>query len=248
MSLQWTLIAGLLYIEIAIIFIMLLSLIKPHIWRKLFQSRFAAAIVIQSNLYLYAFIGILLLFFGESVREFYKYSGKLRHGGGNYGTGPGFYEDQMRLFRGQRNFYISGFALFSLFIIKRLASFISEIGKLQLQGDALALQIKRNQANAHLLETLPSAPPADDSFNDNTQSENQSANLKLSNSGDTLNGNEHVKGQISELEQQIQNLREEATKWKDQAETAQVEMEELKTENKILKAKCGTVEESRKDK
>ncbi|KAH7644536.1 B-cell receptor-associated protein 29 [Dermatophagoides farinae] len=145
MSLQWTLIATFLYVEIALIVLMLLSIIKPRFWRSFFQSRFMTVVAAQSNLYLVAFIGVLLLFFVESVREFHKYSSKLNTNDRMYVGSSAFYEDQMRVFRGQRNFYISGFALLCVFIIKRLIRLFGEMAQLKAESEA-SIRQARNAA------------------------------------------------------------------------------------------------------
>lgn len=145
MSLQWTLIATFLYIEVAIILLMMLPLIKPTFWRKFFRSRFVQSLVAQSNLYLVAFVAVLLLFFVESIREYRKYGEKVNnHNNPNYNTNPAaFFEDEMRLFRGQRNFYIAGFALFCLFVIKRLANLISAQAFLMVENDVIKQQARQ---------------------------------------------------------------------------------------------------------
>lgn len=56
-----------------------------------------------------------------------------------------FYEDQMRVFRGQRNFYISGFALLCVFIIKRLIRLLGEMAQLKADSEA-SIRQARNAA------------------------------------------------------------------------------------------------------
>lgn len=46
----------------------------------------------------------------------------------------------MRLFRAQRNFYISGFALFLSLVIKRLVTLISSLATMQAQSEAALKQ------------------------------------------------------------------------------------------------------------
>lgn len=84
----------------------------------------------------------------ESIREFRKYSFKLDENDRMYIGSAGYYEDQMRLFRAQRNFYISGFSIFGLFIIKRLASFISTQAQLKAEVEASLRQAQNAAAVA----------------------------------------------------------------------------------------------------
>ena len=68
MSLHWTLIAGFLYGEIATLLILLIPLISPRAWNKLFKSRFLKGLESQLIYYFYVLVAILVLFFlGKSV-------------------------------------------------------------------------------------------------------------------------------------------------------------------------------------
>jgi len=49
MSLQWTLIAGFLYAEIAVVLLLVLPIASPTRWQKLFKSRFLQAITAQAS-------------------------------------------------------------------------------------------------------------------------------------------------------------------------------------------------------
>jgi B-cell receptor-associated protein 31 len=63
MSLHWSLIAGFLYVEIAVIFLFLIPFISNNAWRKLFKSRFLKAVENQLVYYFYMVVAILVLFF-----------------------------------------------------------------------------------------------------------------------------------------------------------------------------------------
>lgn len=67
MSIQWTLVAGILYFEIGLVILLLLPFLKPRTWHKFFKSRFLRSLENQANLYFMVFIVILvLLFMGKS--------------------------------------------------------------------------------------------------------------------------------------------------------------------------------------
>lgn len=78
MSIQWTLVAGILYFEIALVALLLLPFLRPRTWQKFFKSRFLISLENQANLYFMVFIVILvLLFLGKycSYSEFtYSFS------------------------------------------------------------------------------------------------------------------------------------------------------------------------------
>merc|ERR1719328_508096 len=59
----------------------------------------------------------------------------------------------MRLFRAQRNFYISGFALFLCLVIKRMVSLITENASLDIEKEAA---MKQAQSASRAAESLMS--------------------------------------------------------------------------------------------
>lgn len=79
MSIQWTLIAGFLYVEIAIVLLLILPIASPIKWQKLFKSRFLQSINNQASIYFVVLLGILFLFLLDAIREMRKYSGSLDH-------------------------------------------------------------------------------------------------------------------------------------------------------------------------
>ena len=136
MSLHWTIIAGFLYAEIAAILLLLLPFLSNKTWNKLFRSRFFAGLQGQLIYYFYVLVAILILFFlgksfgnsfrvsydlmtervriTDAIREMRKYSDEnVATDGHSHGAHLDTQmQMHMRLFRAQRNFYISGFALF----------------------------------------------------------------------------------------------------------------------------------------
>lgn len=80
MSLQWTLAAGFLYIEIAIVLFLVLPVASPTRWQKLFKSRFLQSITNQASIYFIILLGVLVLFLLDAIREMRKYSKTGDHG------------------------------------------------------------------------------------------------------------------------------------------------------------------------
>ncbi|KAH9402947.1 b-cell receptor-associated protein [Tyrophagus putrescentiae] len=228
MSLQWTLVAAFLYVEIAIIFIFLLSIIKPKIWRSFFKSRFIQALAAQSNLYLVALIGILFLFFADSIREFHKYSGRVRKDENTQLATH--YEDQMRLFRGQRNFYISGFSLFCLFIIKRLATLISQ--QAQYQAEAEASRRQAENISKHVENLTSEAASAASSKTSKKDSGNESLLLDM-------------KVKMAELVEKNEKLEKSLQAMKKQAEATNKEYDRLTGEYAELQNKYDKINQNR---
>lgn len=74
MSLQWTLIAGFLYLEIVIVLLLVLPIASPKRWNALFKSRFLQGLQQQAGIYFMILLAILVLFLLDAIREMKKYS------------------------------------------------------------------------------------------------------------------------------------------------------------------------------
>ncbi|CAG4935902.1 unnamed protein product [Colias eurytheme] len=118
MSIQWTFIAGYLYFEIAIVIILILPLFSPRKWHAFFQSRLFSIFQQQAAVYFYVLLGVLALFLMDAVREMRKYSST------DHTHLTSEMKGNVKLFRAQRNFYITGFAIFLAFVIRRLVTMI----------------------------------------------------------------------------------------------------------------------------
>ena len=84
--------------------------------------------------YFYVLVAILILLFLDSIREMQKYSSDEYQVHGTRMMASHLdtqMQMQMRLFRAQRNFFIAGFALFLLLVIKKLVSLTSANAGLQ---------------------------------------------------------------------------------------------------------------------
>jgi len=138
MSLQWTLIAGFLYAEIAVVLLLVLPIASPTRWQKLFKSRFLQAITAQASWYFAIILFVLVLFLTDAIREMRKYSSAEE--AEKHAHLDAEMQVNMRLFRAQRNFYISGFALFLSLVIRRLISLISQQATLLAQSEAAMKQ------------------------------------------------------------------------------------------------------------
>nr|CAH7714679.1 unnamed protein product [Callosobruchus chinensis]CAH7766378.1 unnamed protein product [Callosobruchus chinensis] len=135
MSLQWTLIAGFLYVEIVIVFLLVVPIASPRRWNALFKSRFLQVIQRQAQFYFLILLVILVLFLLDAIREMRKYSHTEADEQGHAHLDREM-QGSMRLFRAQRNFYISGFSLFLSLVIRRLVILISQQATLEAQSEA----------------------------------------------------------------------------------------------------------------
>lgn len=74
MSLQWTLIASFLYVEVFIVLLLVLPVASPKRWQRLFKSRFLQSLSNQASVYFLVLLAILVLFLLDAIREMRKYS------------------------------------------------------------------------------------------------------------------------------------------------------------------------------
>jgi len=142
MSLQWTLVATFLYTEIAVVIILLLPFISPTRWNSIFQSNAIKTFKSTSHYYFRFSVGILFLLFVDAIRSVRHYTAPLETDKGHHEGPLAEMQYHMKLFRGQRNLYICGFALFLVFVIRRLVVLLAEQANLIAQKEAALKQAK----------------------------------------------------------------------------------------------------------
>lgn len=144
MGLQWTAVAIFLYAEIAVIVILCLPFISARRWQSIFQLRIWNFMARFWNKVFLTMIIILIVLFLDAVREVRKYSAK--EIGTDAKLQPNMFDHlHMKLFRAQRNLYISGFAVFLWLVMKRLVTLINQLASVS--RDTAALQTQAESAN-----------------------------------------------------------------------------------------------------
>lgn len=139
MSLQWTAVATFLYAEVFVVLLLCIPFISPKRWQKVFKSRLVELVVTYSNTFFVVLIVILVLLFIDAVREIRKYDDVTEKV--NLQNNPGAMEHfHMKLFRAQRNLYIAGFSLLLSFLLRRLVTLISQQATLLASNEAFKKQ------------------------------------------------------------------------------------------------------------
>jgi len=139
MSFQWGLIASFLYFEIFIVCLLLLPFISAQRWQKLFKSRFMRGLGQQVYIYFYVVLAFLILCLIDAVREMRKYD-SMEGKGKDHQHLEQELRNSMVLFRAQRNFYITGFSLFLVFVIRRLMTLMATEANLAATAEAAMKQ------------------------------------------------------------------------------------------------------------
>jgi len=213
MSLVWTLIASFLYAEIGVVLLLVLPIASPYKWNRFFKSKFLAMLARQAHLYFFLIMGVLVLFLLDAIREMRKYST----------TDVGSHEHlnlemqhSMRLFRAQRNFYISGFAIFLVLVIRRLVTLISAQANLLAQSEASLKQAQSATAAARSLMQDKSTDKAKEASEDSTLGELTELRNRVQELTANLNrekkDKEALKSQADGLNKEYDRLTEEYSK------------------------------------
>ncbi|XP_061496350.1 B-cell receptor-associated protein 29 isoform X2 [Rhineura floridana] len=141
MTFQWTAVAAFLYAEIAILLLLCIPIISPLRWQKIFMVSVWNKITNYWNKAFLAIIILLIVLFLDAVREVRKYS-NVRLDKTTHTSTSAFDHIQMKLFRSQRNLYISGFSLFLWLVLRRTISLITSLAKEMGAQAALGMQVE----------------------------------------------------------------------------------------------------------
>lgn len=156
MSFQWTVVASIVLFQMAFILLMMVPWIRPTVWSKIFRSRFARFLERYKHIFMYTVGGILALLFLDSVRETQKYSSvDLSIPSTSQMPSQADTLLHLRLFRAQRNLYLSGFAIFLWLVIRRMIQMLSREAQLMAAADAAMSQA--TSANAVAEKVLKDA-------------------------------------------------------------------------------------------
>ncbi|XP_030636648.1 B-cell receptor-associated protein 29-like [Chanos chanos] len=125
MTLQWTAVALFLYVEVAVILILCLPFISVKRWQNVFHWRIWNTVSPYWNKGFFAMIIILIVLFLDALREVMKYSAPAPMKDAK--INPNLFDHiHMKLFRSQRNLYISGFSLFLWLVMRRIVTLINQ--------------------------------------------------------------------------------------------------------------------------
>ncbi|GFQ67898.1 b-cell receptor-associated protein 31 [Trichonephila clavata] len=203
MSLQWTLVAGFLYGEIAVVILLMLPFISATMWQKLFKSRFLRSLAAYSNFYFSAFFVILLLLFLDSIRQMQKYS-VARDQEQDHGHLDAELQQSMKMFRAQRNCYIAGFALFLAPVIRRLVSLLSKQAELTAREVA---SLKQAQSATETAKNLMKERDQKDQLESKENKQNEEFEKKIKNLEEQLNEKET---RLIKTQKDLETLRSQA--------------------------------------
>ncbi|XKL68851.1 hypothetical protein PGB90_006620 [Kerria lacca] len=220
MSLQWTLIAVFLYIEIAVVIILILPLFSPMKWNRILHSNFIKTLSIQAVWYFYFILVMLVLFMLDTIREMRKYS-NIELNDHLHSHLDAEMQANMRLFRAQRNFYICLFSLLLNFVIKRLLTLIST------QATLIA------KSEAAMKQAISASTAAKDILNQKSDAHDKEVN--------------ELKTVIISLEEKLSKITSDRNAIKSQAESLTKEYDRLLGEHRKLQESISASGDKKKE-
>ncbi|KAM8820142.1 B-cell receptor-associated protein 29 [Eudromia elegans] len=148
MTFQWTAVASFLYGEIAVILVLCLPFVSPVRWQKIFAFSLWSKLAVFWNKAFLTIIVLLIVLFFDAIREVKKYSTvHASEKAVNVNTSA-FDHIQMKLFRSQRNLYISGFSLFLWLVLRRIVTLLTQLAKGMTTQAALEVQVNNTNEAA----------------------------------------------------------------------------------------------------
>lgn len=142
-------------------------------------------------------------------------------------------QHSMRLFRAQRNFYISGFAIFLSLVIRRLISLITSQAQLLAQSEA---SMKQAQSATAAARSLLSQQKKEDETGDKPKPSAPSADEA-----------DELKKRIAELESELNRERKDKEAMKSQSESLNREYDRLTEEYSKLQKKIAISSNDKSD-
>ncbi|KAM6425499.1 B-cell receptor-associated protein 29 isoform 1-T2 [Rhynochetos jubatus] len=141
MTFQWTAVATILYGEIGVLLVLCLPFISPLRWQKIFMIPVWSKMAVFGKKMFLTIIVLLIVLFLDAVREVRKYSAVHVNEKTANVNANAFDHIQMKLFRSQRNLYLSGFSLFLWLVLRRTITLLTQLAKGMASNAALETQV-----------------------------------------------------------------------------------------------------------
>lgn len=221
MSIQWVLVSGFLYSEIGLALLLSIPWISCKRWHRIFNSTIIGLIASYVNWIFVCFLSGLVVLFADSLREMYVYAGQDKKVDLTSAASPSAQEHiLMKLFRAQRNFYITGISLFLLIVLRTMLIRVSRIARLEANYEAMQKQaVSAGNMNKTLLD------------------ENSALKKMTEGKEDLLEEVkkiEELKDQVKAAEKKVTQSKADADAMRKQSENLTMEYDRLLTEHQKL--------------
>eukprot|EP00794_Sanderia_malayensis_P006220 gene6220-6936_t len=246
-ALQWLSAAAFLYVEIFLGILLCLPFISNARWRTIFNSRIAGSLKAKGN-YLFTVSVIIMIFlFFDSVFQVRRYSKVDGASQLDLKNNPhAEVAAHMKLFRAQRNCYITGFSLIMLPFLRRLATLISAQAALEASNTAVMKQAQgATDQCKRLLDENEELRKGEKKASSTAAVENEDVTDKLKTEI------KEQKDELEEKEKELHRMKKDLEGMKAQTEGLHKEYDRILDENERLQKKLRIQgveeEESKKD-
>uniref|UniRef100_A0A1B0B5F7 Endoplasmic reticulum transmembrane protein n=1 Tax=Glossina palpalis gambiensis TaxID=67801 RepID=A0A1B0B5F7_9MUSC len=138
MTFLWAIIDRFLCLEIIVILLIMLPIIEPIHWSRLFKSQLVKRIQQNTVRFFYLMLGVLTICLASAYVDMRKFS-QVEEKNAQMKLDI---VQEIHFLKAQRNLYISGFATFLIIVMKRIIAFISIINQLLAQNNAAIKQAR----------------------------------------------------------------------------------------------------------
>jgi len=215
MTLQWLSVAAFLYTEVGLGLLFCLGFISNARWRMIFTSRLLALIKDYGTFLFSAFVLMLFVLFGDSVWNTIRFSSVDSSKIDLRNNPQAEIQAHMKLFRAQRNLYITGFSLFLLIVLRRLVMLISRQAQVEATNEALLNQAKGASEQARKLMV-------------------ENEELQKGNRGKATASTREAEEEKKLLLDMIETLKEDLKETTDKLETSEADLAAMKAQSEGL--------------
>ncbi|NXF85109.1 BAP29 protein, partial [Eubucco bourcierii] len=208
-------------------------------WQKIFTIPLWSKIAVFWNKMFLTIIVLLIVLFLDAIREVRKYSAAHAIERAVNVNSSAFDHIQMKLFRSQRNLYLSGFSLFLWLVLRRTITLLTQLAKGMASHAALETQVDdaTEAAKKYMAENERLQEALNEKGSGKKSSEAADEKLKKE--------VEHLKAELLKTSNALDKAKSEVTAVKKQSEGLKKEYDNLMKEYKQLQDSVNEAEDKK---
>ncbi|NXI52913.1 BAP29 protein, partial [Chloroceryle aenea] len=209
-------------------------------WQKIFMIPLWSKMAVFWNKLFLTIIVLLIVLFLDAIREVRKYSAvHVNERAVNVNTNA-FDHIQMKLFRSQRNLYLSGFSLFLWLVLRRTVTLLTQLAKGMASHAALEAQV--NDANEAAKKYMAENERLQEALSEKGSSKKESAEATDEKLKKEV---EHLKAELQKTSNALHKANNEVTAVKRQSEGLKREYDHLMKEYERLQDSLNEAEDKK---
>ncbi|XP_037243820.1 tRNA-dihydrouridine(20a/20b) synthase [NAD(P)+]-like isoform X3 [Falco rusticolus] len=240
MTFQWTAVAVFLYGEIGMLLVLCLPFISPLRWQKIFMIPLWSKMAVFWNKMFLTIIVLLIILFLDAVREVKKYSVTHMIEKAVNVNSNAFDHIQMKLFRSQRNLYLSGFSLFLWLVLRRTVTLLTQLAKEMASHAALEAQV--NDATEAAKKYMAEKERLQEALSEKDISKKK---VSAETTDEKLKEIEHLKGELQKTSNALHKANNDVIAVKKQSEGLKREYDRLLKEYERLQGSLNAAEDKK---